>query len=423
MSTLRNRRTHTKSRGGCFECKRRKIKCDEGKPVCAGCIKRETTCTYPDEIISWPPQQENEQRSSSSLRPEPRDWGPTSAPSPQGSSTKPSALGDSAPASFPAETVASLGETSAARLGVFDMEDMTLWHHFIKSTAETISSPWGEELPQLALSCDYLLHGILAAAALHLAFLYPELHEKYNFLATIHQDLAIGPFQRAMKDITTENGNQLFAFSTLLIVFNFASSRAPEELLPSLDGGSQTGIANWISCLRGCYSIHQAARLHIQAGPLGFLITEGRKLFDVLSSGIVPLPEDDKSLLQITEGVMMLPSVRSSTTLDEMDSYVEAIAKLRNYLAVSTMDQSPVMRRAITSMWAATISETFIRLLREKRPPALIIMAHFCILLERADNCWYISGRAVALFTTVDQTLDAEWAGYIEHPRRIIMGS
>ncbi|KAG5208038.1 hypothetical protein GTR04_3400 [Trichophyton interdigitale] len=30
----KTRRRHQKSRNGCFECKRRRIKCDEEKPAC-----------------------------------------------------------------------------------------------------------------------------------------------------------------------------------------------------------------------------------------------------------------------------------------------------------------------------------------------------------------------------------------------------
>ncbi|ODV76865.1 uncharacterized protein CANTADRAFT_57394 [Suhomyces tanzawaensis NRRL Y-17324] len=35
------------SRGGCRECKRRKIKCDETKPFCAHCTRLKKECTYP----------------------------------------------------------------------------------------------------------------------------------------------------------------------------------------------------------------------------------------------------------------------------------------------------------------------------------------------------------------------------------------
>uniref|UniRef100_A0A0D2XL16 Zn(2)-C6 fungal-type domain-containing protein n=1 Tax=Fusarium oxysporum (strain Fo5176) TaxID=660025 RepID=A0A0D2XL16_FUSOF len=40
------RRTHKKSRLGCQRCKKRKIKCDETRPVCRNCVRSDVTCIY-----------------------------------------------------------------------------------------------------------------------------------------------------------------------------------------------------------------------------------------------------------------------------------------------------------------------------------------------------------------------------------------
>ncbi|KAK6509646.1 hypothetical protein TWF481_004378 [Arthrobotrys musiformis] len=42
----RTRRFHNKSRTGCRGCKERRIKCDEGRPICSNCIRRSATCEY-----------------------------------------------------------------------------------------------------------------------------------------------------------------------------------------------------------------------------------------------------------------------------------------------------------------------------------------------------------------------------------------
>lgn len=44
MEPAKKKRVH--SRGGCFNCKRRKAKCDEGKPECLRCIKSGKECVY-----------------------------------------------------------------------------------------------------------------------------------------------------------------------------------------------------------------------------------------------------------------------------------------------------------------------------------------------------------------------------------------
>ncbi|KAL2264047.1 hypothetical protein VTK26DRAFT_3085 [Humicola hyalothermophila] len=53
------RRGHTKSRRGCFHCKRRRIKCQETRPACGHCIKQGLKCEYPamPTIVHQPQQQ------------------------------------------------------------------------------------------------------------------------------------------------------------------------------------------------------------------------------------------------------------------------------------------------------------------------------------------------------------------------------
>ena len=41
------RKGHTKSRRGCFNCKKRKIKCQEKRPACDHCTKAGLICEYP----------------------------------------------------------------------------------------------------------------------------------------------------------------------------------------------------------------------------------------------------------------------------------------------------------------------------------------------------------------------------------------
>ena len=41
------RKGHTKSRAGCYNCKRRKVKCDEQLPGCSHCRRIGFSCKYP----------------------------------------------------------------------------------------------------------------------------------------------------------------------------------------------------------------------------------------------------------------------------------------------------------------------------------------------------------------------------------------
>lgn len=53
------RKGHTKSRKGCYSCKKRKVKCQETRPSCENCQKAETKCEYPkpkqEEVVLHSP--------------------------------------------------------------------------------------------------------------------------------------------------------------------------------------------------------------------------------------------------------------------------------------------------------------------------------------------------------------------------------
>ncbi|KAH6996840.1 hypothetical protein EDB80DRAFT_135101 [Ilyonectria destructans] len=53
------RRGHTKSRRGCYNCKRRRIKCQETRPACGHCAKTGLKCEYPalPQIVHQPHHQ------------------------------------------------------------------------------------------------------------------------------------------------------------------------------------------------------------------------------------------------------------------------------------------------------------------------------------------------------------------------------
>lgn len=309
-------------------------------------------------------------------------------------------------------------------IGYFAMEDMVLWHHFITVTAATITNPWAKELPLQALSCDYLMHGVLATAALHLAFLHPDLRDRYLYQSTRHQDLALVPFRQVISEIGLENCNQVYAFSMLLVVFNYASFRSPDYLLPFSTVAGYKGLSNWIACFRGCYSIFQQARSHVLSGPLGFLVAQEDWLAtltgqatDILST------KDDQSLQYLEDNLFNLPYIKSSTTVEALEAYTDAIFRLRQLLSASSQTADLFSRRSMSSVWPATISDTFIWLLNEHRPPALLIMGHYCLLLKKCEACWYIEHRAYDLFQAVEQTLSEAWFPYLEHPLQVFKGN
>lgn len=284
-----------------------------------------------------------------------------------------------------------------------------------------MSNPWEKELPLLAFHCDFLMHGILSTAALHLAYKNPDQREKFNFLSVQHQEVALGPFRQAMSNITSDNCNQIFAFSMLLLTSQFASFQSPAFLLPSTEATSYRVPANWIMCLRGCSSIYRQASLHINSGPAGTLISLGTMVESAATSETTFLgSEDNRSLGFLAQNLLNLPTIKSSTTVTEMEAYVQSITWLCKLLTASSEISDTIVLRAYSSLWPVKLDDTFIRLLGEQRPPALIIVAHYCLLLKRCESCWFMKQCAYDLLEAILQDLPEEWLPYVEHPMLVI---
>jgi Fungal specific transcription factor domain len=388
--------------------------CGEEKPSCSGCIKREIQCEYTKVGSPHP---------SANADTPPGVLESTGGPSSAGST--PSALPiREAPQAVPVDSRPAdpIPPDIERRVGHFDLEDMALWHYFIQTTAPTLSSPWKENLVTLALSCDYLVHGMLATGALHRGYVSSDLavRDRYAYLAFQHVNLAIGPFQQAMSNITAANANQLWVFSTLLMTCTFASYRSLDYLFPFSEHASKEVLSNWILCLRGCVRWVETAVEHLELGPMGFMIAEGRKAETAIADGAFPDPELDQSLSLLTTTVLQSPGIKSTTTVEEMEAYADAIDRLRNMFAAKRRGLNSIMLRATAALWVGRISETFLRLLSEKRPPALIIIAHYSLLMKYCEDCWYMEQRSYYLFEAVKLGLGEHWAPYIEYPHRVL---
>ncbi|CAI7666809.1 unnamed protein product [Penicillium manginii] len=181
-----SRRTHTKSRKGCLECKRRHVKCDEDLPKCTLCKRRGLECSYP------PSQGDHESSQGSPLE---RDD---------------SEAGGRAPGDLPMPT---------------RMLEMKLMHHYMTSTYQTLSQDGlsayhlSISIPQMATEFPFLLDTILALSALHLASLEADNRLKWLDAAVRYQSQACAGLGKILPEITLQQYEPAFVSSVFIIIF------------------------------------------------------------------------------------------------------------------------------------------------------------------------------------------------------------
>lgn len=147
-------------------------------------------------------------------------------------------------------------------------EDLELMHHYCTVTCNTLSiredsrHAWRVIVPIEGYANKYLMHGILALAALHRAYLYPAQKEKYIKASSYHQAAGLKDFRELISSpIDPNNWQPVFCFASMITVYVCASPiRMGEDRWPapisnmvelfSTVKGMQTIMEPWLPSLR-----------------------------------------------------------------------------------------------------------------------------------------------------------------------------
>lgn len=183
------RRSHKKSRNGCYSCKIRRIKCGEEKPRCENCIDSRAECIY------FPGQ---------------------------GGSPQPQAI---------------------LEVHHFNLRDLQYFHHFFQAAIPHLplgsEKLWNQEIPRLAYHRPYLMHALLGLGAFHLGALSSD-DETYSRDALDHRIYAIRGLGSAMSNPCQES-DEPSAILASCYALTFQSIYLAD------------GMADFIVFVRGCY--------------------------------------------------------------------------------------------------------------------------------------------------------------------------
>ncbi|KAJ5484867.1 hypothetical protein N7539_004855 [Penicillium diatomitis] len=246
-----------KSRYGCSECKRRRVKCDETKPSCLNCNRLGQSCSY--TLIT------------------PQFCG--------GTKPVPSSIKWQPPKS---------GQPDRC---VFRLRDMQLLHFFTMKTAETLSShpevqnAWKTTVVDAAFANSFLLQGLLALAALHLASQSSADGEDLSILAATKIEQALVQFRHEVRCLSSQNCDAVFIFSVLIAFYIPASAGTAINPSANFFGDDfSVSVVKWMRLFRSARDVYDQYTSQIRERSLSILISwYDRDLPPPTSS--IPLPE------------------------------------------------------------------------------------------------------------------------------------
>ncbi|KAE8384581.1 hypothetical protein ETB97_006406 [Aspergillus alliaceus] len=388
------RRSHKKSRNGCDQCKKRRVKCDEADP-CLNCTRRGLACSYPPLIAA--PRLSNKNKHFE------QRIDPCTPPS-NNSLAEISARTDAALNIFQS----SLAHT-ACFLREWNGQDPELMHHYCISTCNTFTNQeevrhvWRTVIPTIAYSYEFLMHGILSLSAMHLSYLKPEKHSHYLTNSTFHMALGLQTFRTILRKPTEENCLALFSFSSLLIVWTGA---APTD---SKDAQPLSSVIEMFNLCRGVSTLADFMPL-IRKSPLGPLVDQDWS-------------EKPGTPFRLFRGLGgQITALRYRLTVEtfgeeEKPVFENAVTELEN-TCQRIEHADPCARIGMIYVWPLMIRNKFVTLIEQRHPFALILLACYCVQLHVFRDFWFVGRRAESLLSEISELIPSGYADLLEWPRQ-----
>ena len=104
----------------------------------------------------------------------------------------------------------------------------------------------------------------------------------------------------------------------------------------------------------------------------------------------------------------------SDTELDALKGTLHILQV--TYTMMCNTRSNVVDTNSLVLSWVMRIPELYILIVSRREPVALVVLAHFCLLLNRMENVWWISGLSRRLLQDIHQTLGKEWEPQISWP-------
>jgi hypothetical protein len=268
---------------------------------------------------------------------------------------------------------------------------------------------WQEHIPNEASKHPFLMHGVLALAALHLACSKPTQATKYTSLCDRHQASALVSYRQILTHITDDVADALFALATILSISSLARATLRASQMEDQQYISVSSICELLYLTRGVREVKEATGELINKGPFSVV------LFGHQVSADVQVTMSPKTLGVFRELEQMVHE--NCLEVDQRKHCSEAVAHLHSvfetvlakYL-LGDLEMGHIWR------WTAMLSYDFIKMVQAEYPPALIITAHFTVATMMLREMWYVSNWGNLALDGIRIALKGELEEYLRWP-------
>ncbi|KAF2685468.1 hypothetical protein K458DRAFT_403644 [Lentithecium fluviatile CBS 122367] len=368
---------HHKSRNGCAQCKRRRVKCTMQTPACANCVRRNELCEYATFIDR-----------GSALEPQ-LHFGMTATTEswflPQGTS---------APSSGESTTLP--GDTNLLLSVLFS-------HSWFSPQEKAI---WLPALSKLAVKHTYLQHCILALTNLREEQSAGQL-TRTPVAAYQHQVTASALFRSSNPSVDEDNWLAVLAFSTCNLIFQLYSQHFCQD--------ADFDLIGTLRIIRSTTDIQSAARPFLRRSELWNLIVIRANIHHLyLDAG---LRNAIKSLERIVSAA--IESANDDDGEETAEISRQAFCELREWASQS---EGEPRRWDQYCSWPSKVTPEFLDLLADDDDVALLIFVHWAAIMHRSCKPVVRSWAKRVAFYAIDRLQDT-WGEQLAWPLQVFSPS
>ncbi|KAL1964527.1 hypothetical protein VTN77DRAFT_6824 [Rasamsonia byssochlamydoides] len=395
------RRSHAKSRHGCMACKARRVKCDEVRPQCSNCVKRRLACEYASTgPILWANGASSTAGRSStpSLASQQSDW---------------TASAENGLRLF--ENLSTESSASASASKELNLDDLELMMQWCNSTYRSSSREertdylWRVRVPEVALSHPFLMHGILAVSALHLARTHSNPHQRSKYLnsAISHQDQALADYRAQLSDINAENWRAMFVFAGIVTMYAFGYPHPPESediWAPVED------LCQVLLLTRGMREVLNTTLPWVEGSEFSVVLQ--------LDTSAHPVPDAVRVALERLYETNDICAQQMDH--HHREAYASAIEQLG--IMFGEFEKETPLVKSVAARWPIKVDGKYFECLQARSPFALVILSHYCLILHRLREYWWLEGWGTRVLRSIWLLLHDRWRQLISWVMEEVFG-
>lgn len=378
------------------------VKCDEGKPSCRTCALRRETCVYLSIKSASP--------GMTRLPPSPSTSASSPARSPSPSTSEMIVYNSSNQADQSDSQLQLLQQPVFVPLNR-DLDDMKLLWAYNSSTymsfvtnietVNTVKHAARTKLVEHALSTPFLMDCLLALTSMHMELTGTQELTVHRTKAMLYRARAFESYRKAIETADPATLPALAACSLILCAVSAQMFLSDDADIRRLY------ILNWIVVWRGISLVRNLI-------PPSLLENSG--LYALFTRPDVDL---DPSAVHIPSNLLfMVTSIKmGEVDFPEVEIYYRTLQYLGSlYRELKEKGLNPVLDLRIITFYTSVPSR-FVDLARERRPRALVVVAHHLAMLKLVRSIWWTVGICEPQIQDIWELLGPEWDALLSVPR------